>query len=73
MTLGLVDQLFKRLLGETMHQLPRFRGNVRLGVSVVNSLNMNLQPINNDRRTISFGTQLRTTGVSNSYRSFHCC
>lgn len=42
MTLGLVDQLFKLLLGETMHQLPRFGGNVRLGVSMVNSLNMDL-------------------------------
>jgi len=73
MTLGLVDQFFKLLLGEPMHQLPRFGGNVRLGVSVVNSLNMNLQPINNDRRTKTLRIQLRTTGVSNSYRSFHCC
>lgn len=73
MTLSLVDQFFKLLLGETMHQLPRFGDNVRLGVSVVNSLNMNLQLINNDRRTKSLRIQLRTTGVSNSYRSFHCC
>lgn len=42
MTLGLVDQIFKLLLGETMHQLPRFGGNVRFGVSMVNSLNMDL-------------------------------
>jgi len=66
MALGLIDQFFKLLFGEMVHQLPRFGGNVRLGVSMVNSLNMNLQLINNDRRTISLRTQLRTTGVSNS-------
>jgi len=42
MAFGLVDQFFKLLFGETMHQLPRFGGNVRLGISMVNSLNMNL-------------------------------